>query len=152
MSFKYGKLRWSYGSFPRNWPKCPFWAKNGIFGPKLAQNGPNRIFQAKSKNVTSVALGALILCQILENFYERIPRCLSNGRTYVWTEMRMWIYRFLSYCGEPKIGIFSKKFHPQLAFIIHFMYSTNLFTHSSKLTYHLCIKTHDIWPLNKSAK
>ena len=34
-----------------------FWAKKGIFGPKLAQNGPNGIFWAKSENVTSVALG-----------------------------------------------------------------------------------------------
>ena len=30
-----------------------FAAKKGIFGPKLAQNGPNRIFRAKSENVTS---------------------------------------------------------------------------------------------------
>ena len=35
-----------------------FWAKKGIFGPKLAQNGQNGIFQSKSKNVTSVALGS----------------------------------------------------------------------------------------------
>ena len=35
-----------------------FWAKKDILGPKLAQNGPNRIFRAKSKNVTSVALGS----------------------------------------------------------------------------------------------
>ena len=35
-----------------------FWAKNGIFGPKLAQNGPDRIFWAKFENVTSVALGS----------------------------------------------------------------------------------------------
>ena len=34
-----------------------FWAKKGIFGPKLAQNGQNGIFRAKSENVTSVALG-----------------------------------------------------------------------------------------------
>ena len=26
MQFKYAKLRRSYDSFPRNWPKCPFWA------------------------------------------------------------------------------------------------------------------------------
>ena len=30
--------------------------KKDIFGPKLAQNGPNRIFRAKSENVTSFAL------------------------------------------------------------------------------------------------
>ena len=35
-----------------------FQAKKGIFGPKLAQNGQNRIFWAKSENVTSVALGS----------------------------------------------------------------------------------------------
>ena len=35
-----------------------FWAKKGIFGPKLAQNGPYGIFRAKFKNVTSVALGS----------------------------------------------------------------------------------------------
>ena len=35
-----------------------FWAKKGIFGPTLAQNGPNGIFRAKSENVTSVALGS----------------------------------------------------------------------------------------------
>ena len=33
MQFKYAKLRRSYDSFPRNWLKCPFWAKKGIFGP-----------------------------------------------------------------------------------------------------------------------
>ena len=33
-----------------------FGAKKGIFGPKLAQNGPNGIFRAKS--VFSVALGS----------------------------------------------------------------------------------------------
>ena len=38
--------------------KVHFWAKKGIFGPKLAQNGQNRIFRAKSENVTSVALGS----------------------------------------------------------------------------------------------
>ena len=31
-----------------------FWAKKGIFGPKLAQNGPNVIFPAKSENVTDL--------------------------------------------------------------------------------------------------
>ena len=35
-----------------------FGAKKGIFGPKLAQNGLNRIFWAKSKNVPSIALGS----------------------------------------------------------------------------------------------
>ena len=35
-----------------------FWAKKGIFGPKLAKNGPNRIFRSKSENVTSVTLGS----------------------------------------------------------------------------------------------
>ena len=35
-----------------------FWDKKGIFGPKLAQNGPNGILRAKSENVTSVALGS----------------------------------------------------------------------------------------------
>ena len=38
-----------------------FWAKKGIFGPKLAQNGPNGpngIFWAKSENVTSITLGS----------------------------------------------------------------------------------------------
>ena len=58
MQFKYAKLRRSYDSFPRNWTKCSFWAKNGIFGPILAQNGPNEIFRAKSENVISVALGS----------------------------------------------------------------------------------------------
>ena len=33
-----------------------FWAKKGIFGPKLPQNGPNRIFRAKYENATSAAL------------------------------------------------------------------------------------------------
>ena len=35
-----------------------FWVKIGIFGPKLAQNGPNGIFREKFENVTSVALGS----------------------------------------------------------------------------------------------
>ena len=34
------------------------WAKKGTFGPKLSQNWQSRIFQAKSENVTSVALGS----------------------------------------------------------------------------------------------
>ena len=51
IQFKYAKLTSSYDLFPRNWRK--FWAKKGIFGPKLAHNGPNKIFRAKSKNVTS---------------------------------------------------------------------------------------------------
>ena len=38
--------------------KVHFWAKKGIFGPKLAQKGQNGIFRGKSKNVTSVALGS----------------------------------------------------------------------------------------------
>ena len=38
--------------------KVHFWAKKGIFGPKLAQKGRNGIFRAKSENVTSVALGS----------------------------------------------------------------------------------------------
>ena len=58
IQFKYANLRRSYDSFLRNWPKCPFWAKKGIFEPKLAQNGPYGIFRAKSENVTSVALGS----------------------------------------------------------------------------------------------
>ena len=35
-----------------------FWAIKAIFEPELAQNGPNRIFRAKSENVTSVTLGS----------------------------------------------------------------------------------------------
>ena len=44
--------------FPEICQNVHFWAKKGIFEPKLAQNGPNGIFRAKSKNVTSVALGS----------------------------------------------------------------------------------------------
>ena len=49
MQFKYAKLRRSYDSFQRNWLKCNFWAKKGIFGPKLVQNGPNGIFWQNPK-------------------------------------------------------------------------------------------------------
>ena len=31
MQFKYAKLRRSYDSFPRNWPKCPFLGQEGHF-------------------------------------------------------------------------------------------------------------------------
>ena len=58
IQFKYAKLRRSYDSFPRNVQNVHFWAKKGIFGPKLAENGPNRIVWAKSENVTSVTLGS----------------------------------------------------------------------------------------------
>ena len=40
--FKYAKLRISYVSFPRNWPKCPFWAKKAFLDlnwPKTGQTG-----------------------------------------------------------------------------------------------------------------
>ena len=45
-----------------------FWAKKGIFGPKLAQNGPNGIFRAKSENVTFFALGSLNFVPNLRKF------------------------------------------------------------------------------------
>ena len=32
-----------------------FWAKKGIFEPKLVQNRPKEIFLAESENVTSIA-------------------------------------------------------------------------------------------------
>ena len=45
-------------SFEEIGQKVHFWAKKGIFGPKLAQKGQNGIFRAKSENVTFVALGS----------------------------------------------------------------------------------------------
>ena len=82
-----------------------FWAKKGIFGHKLVQNRPNRIFWAKSENVTSVELGfdlAPTLCQISENSYERILRSLSNGRTHGRTDGCEFIGS-ARYRGKPKI-------------------------------------------------
>ena len=35
-----------------------FWAKKGIFGPKLAPNGQSGLSRGKSENVTSVAIGS----------------------------------------------------------------------------------------------
>ena len=58
-----------------------FWAKKGIFAPKLAENGPNWIFLAKSENVTSVALGSPNFVPKIKNFYEQILRSLPNART-----------------------------------------------------------------------
>ena len=49
-----------------------FWAKKGIFGLKLAQNGPNGVFRAKSENVTSGALGGL-------NFGVKFQKIPMNG-------------------------------------------------------------------------
>ena len=59
MQFKYAKLRRSYDSFFEKLAKMSiFGLKRAFFGPKLAKNGPNGIFRAKSKNVTFVALGS----------------------------------------------------------------------------------------------
>ena len=43
MQFKYAKLKRSYDSFPRNWPKCPFFGLKRAFldlnWPKTGQTG-----------------------------------------------------------------------------------------------------------------
>ena len=75
-------------SFRENGRNVHFWAKKAIFGPKKGQNGPNKIFRAKSENVTSVALEAPTLCQKSEKPYEPISRSPPNGRTNGRTEER----------------------------------------------------------------
>ena len=80
-----------------------FWAKKGIFGPKLGQNG---IFWAKSENVTSVPLESPNFVPNSENCYERILRSLSNGRTDARTDRRTDGCEFIGSArnrGEPKI-------------------------------------------------
>ena len=59
-----------------------FWAKKGIFGPKLTQNGPNGSFGQNPKMSLSSHQEAPTLCQISENSYERIMSSLSNGRMH----------------------------------------------------------------------
>ena len=58
IQFKYANLEDPMTRFQEIGQNVLFWAKKGIFEPKLAQNGPNGVFWAKSENVTSVALGS----------------------------------------------------------------------------------------------
>ena len=95
IQLKYAKLRRSYDSFPRNWQKM------SIFGPRLAQNGPNGIFRAKSENVTSITLGS-------PNFVPKIQIILSTdfeisaGRTVERTDGRRLNHKSQPRCGGPK--------------------------------------------------
>ena len=66
-----------------------FWAKKGIFGPKLAQKEPNGFFRQNPKMLLPLHKEAPTLCQISENSCERILRSLTDGRTHARTDVNL---------------------------------------------------------------
>ena len=88
MQFKHAKLRRSYDSFSRNWPKCPFLGQNVHFDLNWPKTGQTGFFGQNSKMSLPSHQEAPTLSQISENSYERILRSLSNVRTYARTYVR----------------------------------------------------------------
>ena len=77
--------------------KEQFYLKEGIFGPKLAQNGPNVIFRTKSKNVTSVALES-------PNFVPNFRKFLKTDSEI--SEIGCEFIGSASYRREPKTNVY----------------------------------------------